>query len=542
MQSEKNLTLTYVRLKPSPSVFSRAIRVFALLSFIGVTIPLASRAQQNEVVTDQTVVQLIRAGISKQVIMAKIENSQTNFDLSTNGLVFLKNNGVPDDIVATMINKNSNNNAAPAQQQGNAVNPAQDTGDVNAQGTEVDDPNAQANSAPPELPTYEQPPCPTDGYLWQPGYWAFNPVNGYYWVPGVWVAPPQPGLLWTPGYWGFNGVVFVFHRGYWGASVGFYGGINYGYGYAGVGFVGGAWYGHVYRYNTAVVRVNTVVVHNVYVDRTVVHTTVINRVSYNGRGGVVAQPRPEELRAERETHIRATQEQIAHQREASNDRNQFAKVNNGRPTQVATPRVSETAIKNQQNYQQSHGSGDRFGNRGQANNNNPSQPNGNGGTQGNGNNRAGTNANNPNQPNGNGGAQGNGNNRAGNNEQKSNNPNQPNGNSGTQGNSGNEPKTNNPNQPAGNGNAEGNNSNRNNNESKTNNPNQPAGNGGNANNNNNNGQKQAAPKKGGFFNNLRNNAQQHNQQQQQQQQQRAGNNNNQPRQQPKEEKKNDKKH
>ncbi len=51
---------------------------------------------------------------------------------------------------------------------------------------------------PPALPVYAQPPCPGDGYLWTPGYWAYGPV-GYYWVPGVWVMPPRVGVLWTPG-------------------------------------------------------------------------------------------------------------------------------------------------------------------------------------------------------------------------------------------------------------------------------------------------------------------------------------------------------
>src|SRR5439155_26448997 len=52
---------------------------------------------------------------------------------------------------------------------------------------------------PPALPVYEQPPCPVEGYLWTPGYWAYGD-EGYYWVPGVWVAPPRVGVLWTPGY------------------------------------------------------------------------------------------------------------------------------------------------------------------------------------------------------------------------------------------------------------------------------------------------------------------------------------------------------
>lgn len=28
--------------------------------------------------------------------------------------------------------------------------------------------------APPELPVYEQPICPAEGYIWTPGYWAWD--------------------------------------------------------------------------------------------------------------------------------------------------------------------------------------------------------------------------------------------------------------------------------------------------------------------------------------------------------------------------------
>ncbi len=59
------------------------------------------------------------------------------------------------------------------------------------------------HTPPPALPVYTQPPCPTPGFLWTPGYWGYA-GSGYYWVPGVWVAPPQPGLLWTPGYWAWR--------------------------------------------------------------------------------------------------------------------------------------------------------------------------------------------------------------------------------------------------------------------------------------------------------------------------------------------------
>src|SRR5215471_12243974 len=92
---------------------------------------------------------------------------------------------------------------------------------------------------PPPLPVYEQPVCPAPGYIWTPGYWAWDPVNGYYWVPGTWVLAPVPGYLWTPGYWGWSNSAYVWNEGYWGPTVGFYGGINYGFGYVGEGYRGG---------------------------------------------------------------------------------------------------------------------------------------------------------------------------------------------------------------------------------------------------------------------------------------------------------------
>ena len=48
---------------------------------------------------------------------------------------------------------------------------------------------------PPALPIYDQPICPGDGFLWTPGYWAYDPDDGYYWVPGTWVEAPEVGYL-----------------------------------------------------------------------------------------------------------------------------------------------------------------------------------------------------------------------------------------------------------------------------------------------------------------------------------------------------------
>jgi len=194
---------------------------------------------------------------------------------------------------------------------------------------------------PPAIPVYVQPPCPVEGYLWTPGYWAYGDA-GYYWVPGVWVAPPRVGVLWTPGYWGWSEGVYVFHAGYWGPHIGFYGGVNYGFGYGGVGFVGGEWRGGHFAYNTAVVNVNTTVIHNTYVNKTViVNNTIVNRTSFNGGpGGIAARPTAGEMMASRESHIQPTSAQISHQHFASTNRANFASENHGRPATAAMSRVN----------------------------------------------------------------------------------------------------------------------------------------------------------------------------------------------------------
>jgi hypothetical protein len=195
---------------------------------------------------------------------------------------------------------------------------------------------------PPALPVYEQPICPGAGYLWTPGYWAYG-ADGYYWVPGTWVMAPSVGFLWTPGYWGWGGGGYFWHAGYWGPHVGFYGGINYGFGYGGVGFIGGRWNGGVFAYNTAVMHVNTTVIHNTYIDRTVVNNvTVNNHVSYNGgTGGVSARATSAELAAEHEHHVAPTAMQTQHEHSASTNRALLASENHGRPAIAATARPGE---------------------------------------------------------------------------------------------------------------------------------------------------------------------------------------------------------
>jgi WXXGXW repeat (2 copies) len=200
-----------------------------------------------------------------------------------------------------------------------------------------------AADPPPPLPEYSQPPCPGDGYIWTPGYWN-DAGPGYYWVPGAWVLAPYVGALWTPPYWAYDGNRYVFNVGYWGSSIGFYGGINYGFGYTGRGYYGAYWnQGHVY-YNRLVTNVNTTNVHNVYSYRAPAFTAT--RTSYaGGPHGINARPIPAELAASRGPHVAPVAAQVQHVREAATNRTQFAAANGGRPQTVALARPLATTYR-----------------------------------------------------------------------------------------------------------------------------------------------------------------------------------------------------
>ena len=189
--------------------------------------------------------------------------------------------------------------------------------------------------APPVLPVYVQPPMPAPGYMWTPGYWAWD--GSYYWVPGTWVIAPV-GLLWTPGYWGWVNGAYIWNAGYWGPHVGFYGGVNYGFGYGGVGFAGGEWRGGQLFYNRSVTNIGTTNVTNVY-NRTVVNNVTVNHVSYNGgAGGIAARPNADEVAAAREQHTAPIQAQTEHQNMAAHNNAMRASFNGGHPAVAATSR------------------------------------------------------------------------------------------------------------------------------------------------------------------------------------------------------------
>ena len=90
--------------------------------------PLLQAAPQQEVVTNQTVVDMVNAKLPTDVIITKIQTSKTSFDTSTDALVKLNKSGVPSDVVKAMMQKAS----APAAAADPAPAPPADPNDPNS--------------------------------------------------------------------------------------------------------------------------------------------------------------------------------------------------------------------------------------------------------------------------------------------------------------------------------------------------------------------------------------------------------------------------
>jgi len=64
-----------------------------------------SKPNSAEVLTNQTVVQMVLGKLPKDLVMAKIQATAADFDLSVSGLIGLHTNKVPSDVMKAMMTK-----------------------------------------------------------------------------------------------------------------------------------------------------------------------------------------------------------------------------------------------------------------------------------------------------------------------------------------------------------------------------------------------------------------------------------------------------
>jgi hypothetical protein len=82
------------------------IFVFAIAAFLFLSASSAAIAQE-EVMTNDEVISLTKAGLANSIVIGKIRTSKTSFDMSTDALIKLKTAGVGDDVVGAMLEAKS---------------------------------------------------------------------------------------------------------------------------------------------------------------------------------------------------------------------------------------------------------------------------------------------------------------------------------------------------------------------------------------------------------------------------------------------------
>ena len=89
--------------------------IFSLLLACVICVASSSIAiGQDDAMTNDEVITLTKAGLSPSIIIGKIRSGKSNFDLSTDSLIKLKQAGVSDDIVAAMLEAKSGKSTAAA--------------------------------------------------------------------------------------------------------------------------------------------------------------------------------------------------------------------------------------------------------------------------------------------------------------------------------------------------------------------------------------------------------------------------------------------
>ena len=84
----------------------RAVLVLVLVAAVSLSLPGATSLAQ-EVLTNDSVVQMVKAGLPEAIVIAKIKGTATKFDLKTDSLVSLKKAGVSDKVLEAMVSAGS---------------------------------------------------------------------------------------------------------------------------------------------------------------------------------------------------------------------------------------------------------------------------------------------------------------------------------------------------------------------------------------------------------------------------------------------------
>jgi len=81
---------------------TRVVLTLVLVAALSLSLPGATSLAQ-EVLTNDSVIQMVKAGLPEAVVIAKIKSTSTKFDLKTDSLVSLKKAGISDKVLEAMV-------------------------------------------------------------------------------------------------------------------------------------------------------------------------------------------------------------------------------------------------------------------------------------------------------------------------------------------------------------------------------------------------------------------------------------------------------
>src|SRR2546422_225798 len=88
---------------------------FALFVVLVVSLSTTPAAAHQQKLTNKDVVKMFKASLPADVIVQAIRSSMPDFDLSADGLIALKQDGVPDSIIQAMLTRSAPPETQPAQ-------------------------------------------------------------------------------------------------------------------------------------------------------------------------------------------------------------------------------------------------------------------------------------------------------------------------------------------------------------------------------------------------------------------------------------------
>src|ERR1019366_4934105 len=84
-------------------VLVKTLRLLLTLVFLG--------GAQEAILTNDSVVKMVKGGISEEVVLSVVKSSPAKYDLTPDQLITLKSAGVPDRVVAAMVERASGGGA-----------------------------------------------------------------------------------------------------------------------------------------------------------------------------------------------------------------------------------------------------------------------------------------------------------------------------------------------------------------------------------------------------------------------------------------------